>query len=41
VLITESFDCVVDRYRSFVLYRKGREDLVCNCFEREAELIAP
>ena len=41
VLVTGSFNCVVDRYRSFVLYHKGRRDLVRNCFEREAELVAP
>ena len=41
VLVTESYDCVVDRHRSFVLYRKGSEDLVRNCFERQAELVAP
>ncbi|MGA8155313.1 MAG: hydantoinase/oxoprolinase family protein [Rhodoplanes sp.] len=37
VFVSGSFDCVVDRYRSFVLYRKGREDLVRNAFERETE----
>jgi N-methylhydantoinase A len=37
VFISGSFDCVVDRYRSFVLYRKGREDLVRNAFERRTE----
>jgi N-methylhydantoinase A len=41
VLVSAGFDCVADRYRSFVLYRKGREDLVRNCFERQAELVAP
>jgi N-methylhydantoinase A len=40
VLITASFDCVVDRYRSFVLYRKGREDLVSACFEERQEIPA-
>jgi N-methylhydantoinase A len=28
VLVSRQFDCVVDRYDSFALYRKGREDLV-------------
>jgi N-methylhydantoinase A len=35
VFVSSSFDCVVDAYRSLVLYRKGREDLVKNCFARE------
>jgi N-methylhydantoinase A len=39
VLVSASFDCVVDRYRSFVLYRKGREDLVRNACERETEKV--
>jgi N-methylhydantoinase A len=37
VFVSGSFDCVVDRRRSFVLYRKGREDLVSKAFEREKE----
>jgi N-methylhydantoinase A len=41
VLVSESFDCVIDGYRSFVLYRKGRDDLVRSCFEPRAELVAP
>ena len=28
VLVSGQFDCVVDRYDSFALYRKGREELV-------------
>ena len=28
VVLTASFDAIVDRYGSFVLYRKGREDLI-------------
>jgi N-methylhydantoinase A len=28
ILVSGSFDCVVDAYGSFVLFRKGREDLV-------------
>jgi N-methylhydantoinase A len=39
VFISASFDCVVDRYRSFVLYRKGREDLVRSCLSTEAEKV--
>ena len=35
VFVSDSFDCLVDRYRSLVLYRKGRDDLVRNCIERE------
>ena len=31
VLVSASYDCLVDCYRSFVFYRKGREDLVRNC----------
>ncbi|MEZ5785200.1 MAG: hydantoinase/oxoprolinase family protein [Xanthobacteraceae bacterium] len=37
IFVSGSFDCVVDRYRSFVLYRKGRDDLVGSAFERETE----
>jgi N-methylhydantoinase A len=28
VFVSESYDCAVDAYGSFALYRKGREDLV-------------
>jgi N-methylhydantoinase A len=35
VLVSGDFDCLMDRYRSLVLYRKGREDLVRNCIEKE------
>ena len=35
VFVSDSFDCLVDRHRSLVLYRKGRDDLVRNCIERE------
>jgi len=28
IFVSADFDCVVDRFGSFVLYRKGREDLV-------------
>jgi N-methylhydantoinase A len=35
VFVSASFDCVVDQHRSFVLYRKGREDLVAFSIEQE------
>jgi N-methylhydantoinase A len=35
VFISASYDSVVDRYGSFVLYRKGREDLVRSLLKRE------
>jgi len=35
ILVSKSFDCVVDRLGSFVLYRKGREDLVAATLEGE------
>ncbi len=28
ILVSDAFDCVVDQYGSFALYRKGREDLL-------------
>jgi N-methylhydantoinase A len=41
VLVSGHFDCVVDRYGSFALYRKDREDLVRPYLRRtEAELVA-
>ncbi len=41
VLVSANFDCVVDHYGSFVLYQKGREDLVHNGVKRvEAEALA-
>ncbi len=41
VLVSGHFDCVVDRYGSFALYRKGREDLVRPYLRHtEAELVA-
>ena len=36
VFVSASYDCVVDRYGSFALYRKGREDLVERCLPRVA-----
>ncbi|HMK69344.1 MAG TPA: hydantoinase/oxoprolinase family protein [Xanthobacteraceae bacterium] len=35
VFVSDSFDCLMDRHRSLVLYRKGREDLVRGCLEHE------
>jgi len=35
VFVSASYDSVVDRYGSFVLYRKGREDLVRSLLRRE------
>jgi len=35
ILVSKSFDCVVDRLGSFVLYRKGREDLVAGTLQGE------
>jgi N-methylhydantoinase A len=37
VLISRSFDCIVDRYRSFVLYRKDRRDLVRSVRQPQGE----
>ncbi len=30
IFVSSSFDCVVDKFGSFVLYKKGREDLVAD-----------
>ena len=41
VFVSASYDCVVDRHGSFVLYAKGREDLVQSCLARvKAEALA-
>jgi N-methylhydantoinase A len=41
VVLTASFDAIVDRYGSFVLYRKGREDLIAGALgARTSEVIA-
>jgi N-methylhydantoinase A len=37
IFVSASFDCVVDPYGSFVLYRKGSGHLVQSCFERAKE----
>jgi N-methylhydantoinase A len=28
IFLSDSFDCVCDKYGSFIVYRKGKEDLV-------------
>ena len=40
VLISRGFDCMVDRFRSFVLYRKDRRDLVSSVCQAQAEEVA-
>ena len=35
IFVSASFDSVVDRYGSFVLYRKGRDGLVRSLLKRE------
>ena len=35
VFVSDSFDCLMDRYGSLVLYRKGRNDLAKTSVERE------
>lgn len=37
IFVSASYDGVVDRYRSFVVYLKGREDLVSSCLQAEPE----
>ena len=39
VFVSADYDGVVDRYRSFVVYRKGREDLVRSCLEQQTERV--
>jgi N-methylhydantoinase A len=39
IFVSSSFDCVVDGYGSFALFRKGREDLVRSCLDREKEAL--
>ncbi len=33
IFVDESFDCLVDEFGSFALYKKGREDLVANALK--------
>jgi N-methylhydantoinase A len=40
IFVSASFDCIVDAYGSFALYRKGREDLVERCLKQETEATA-
>jgi N-methylhydantoinase A len=35
IFVSDSFDCVVDALGSFALFRKGREDLVESCLNKE------
>jgi N-methylhydantoinase A len=35
IFVSDSFDCVVDALGSFALFRKGREDLVKSCLNKE------
>jgi N-methylhydantoinase A len=39
VFVSASFDCVVDPYRSFVLYRKGCDHLVRKCVTRAKDQV--
>ncbi|TAK47817.1 MAG: hydantoinase/oxoprolinase family protein [Xanthobacteraceae bacterium] len=39
VFVSANFDCVVDRHRSLILYRKDREDLVRGCLESAIEKV--
>ncbi len=38
IIVTESFDCIVDALGSFAIYRKGRTDLVAACLRGEEAL---
>jgi N-methylhydantoinase A len=40
IVLTAAWDALVDRHGSFVLYRKGRDDLVAGVAERTQEKIA-
>ena len=35
IVISDGYDCVVDAFGSFVLYAKGREDLVASALRAE------
>ena len=35
IFVSADYDCVIDAYGSFVLYKKGREDLVANTLKGE------
>ncbi len=39
IFVSAGFDCLVDRFGSFALYRKGREDLVADCRPRVKEKV--
>ena len=36
IFVSAGFDCVIDSFGSFVLYKKGREDLVANTLKGDA-----
>jgi N-methylhydantoinase A len=36
ILVSAAYDCVSDRYGSFAVYLKGREDLVADVLEGKA-----
>jgi len=40
VFVSASYDCVVDRYGSFALYKKGRADLAAGMQDAKAEACA-
>jgi N-methylhydantoinase A len=39
IVVSDGYDCVVDALGSFVLYAKGREDLVAACLSAEEEAV--
>jgi len=40
IFVSDSYDCAIDALGSFVIYRKGREDLAKACFKQEKEVAA-
>jgi N-methylhydantoinase A len=40
IFVSDSYDCAVDALGSFVIYRKGREDLAKACLRQEKEVAA-
>ncbi len=40
IFVSDSYDCAVDALGSFVIYRKGREDLAKGCLKQEKEVAA-
>jgi N-methylhydantoinase A len=39
IVVSDGYDCLVDALGSFVLYAKGREDLVASCLAAEEEAV--